>query len=86
MDRVLKLMPDLPAAKAEYVTVTVRYLDDKKAARERDENQGGLIKDEKGEVSIYTPYGRVRTFHDKQKTTVSERKKTDGGGVHTERC
>ncbi|MFO0825310.1 MAG: hypothetical protein U0792_19675 [Gemmataceae bacterium] len=70
MDRVLKLMPDLPPPKAEFVTVTVRYLDDKKAERQTHEETGWLIKNEKGVVVIHTPHGRLRTLHDKQKTNI----------------
>jgi hypothetical protein len=81
MDRVLKLMPDLPGAKAEYATVTVRYLDDKTVERAKDEHQGWLIKNEKGVVEIYTPHGRVRAFRDKMETKVWEREKTPDGGV-----
>jgi hypothetical protein len=34
MNEVLSMIPDLPGSKAEFVTVTVRYLDDKKVARQ----------------------------------------------------
>lgn len=81
MDRVLKLMPDLPAAKAEFVTVTVRYLDDKKAEREKSETHGWLVKKDGDTVEISTPHGRVRSFRDKEKTHVSEGEKTADGGV-----
>jgi hypothetical protein len=80
MDRVLKLMPDLPGAKAAYVNVTVRYLDDKKAERDKDEEQGWLIKNENGAVEIYTALGRIHAFRDKRKTTAWVSEKTGDGG------
>jgi hypothetical protein len=79
MERVLKLMPELPAPKAKFVTVTVRYLDDKKTEHEKDEEQGWLVKQEKDVVEIYTPHGRVLSFHDKQKKKITERKRSEDG-------
>jgi hypothetical protein len=79
MDRVLGLMPDLPAAKAQFVTITVRYLDEKKAERAKDVTHGWLAKKEKDEVVIYTPHGRVCSFHDHEKTEISETEKVEGG-------
>lgn len=71
MDRVLKLMPDLPAANAEFVTVTVRYLDGKKEVRDSDEERGWLMKKEGDTITITTLHGRVHSFKDKEKTQVS---------------
>jgi hypothetical protein len=71
MDRVLKLMPELPPANAEFVTVAVRYLDGKKVVRDRDEERGWLVKKEGDTVTIYTLHGRVHSFKDKEKTKVS---------------
>jgi hypothetical protein len=79
MDRVLKLIPDLPGAKAEFVTVSVRYLDDNKAQRDKFEDHGWLAKNERGIVEIYTQYGRVRTYRDKEKTSVWDRERTADG-------
>ncbi|OWK37773.1 hypothetical protein [Fimbriiglobus ruber] len=71
MGRVLELLPDLPAAKAEFVTVTVRHLDDKMMERKKHEDQGWLVKKDAATVEIYTPYGRTHTYRDKEKTTTS---------------
>ena len=71
MDRVQKLMPDLPAAKADFVTVTIRYRDGKKVVRQKEEERGWLVKKDGGNVTIYTLHGRVHSFKDKEKLTIS---------------
>lgn len=81
MDHVLTLMPDLPAANAEFVKVTVRYLDETGAELQKKTVYGWLVKRDGATVAIYSPQGRVRSFRDKEKTQVHEREKTADGGV-----
>jgi hypothetical protein len=75
MDDVQALLTDLPPAKAEFVEVTVKYLDKDKKVRDTDASRGWLVRREKDAVEIYTPYGRLETFLDgeKKKHTLSER-------------
>jgi len=57
MDEVLAFMPDLPGPKAQFVTVTTRYLDDKKVAKETFGETGWLVRRDKDVVEIYSPHG-----------------------------
>src|SRR5262249_30308895 len=59
MEDLLALMPGLPGPKAEFVTVTVRYLDDKKVTKQTSDETGWLVRREKDVVEVYTPYGRT---------------------------
>src|SRR5262249_16532364 len=81
MERVLALMPELPPAKAEFGIVTIRYLDDKKAERDKWEVRGWLLRKAGDQVEIYTPHGRwvSSTNGRKPETTVPE--PVPSGGV-----
>jgi hypothetical protein len=79
MGRMLTLMPDLPGADAGFVTVTVRYRDDKKAEREKHEESGWLVRKADGVVEIYIPHGRMHAFRDREKTKVWLSEKTADG-------
>jgi hypothetical protein len=76
----------LPEPKAEFVTVTVRYVDEKKVARETFDETGWLVRREKDVVEVYTPHGRVETARPGEKKRVSHSEKApDGNGwVHSE--
>ena len=72
MDDVNALIPDLPPAKAEFVRVTVRYLDDKKEEKETGEHLGWQLKRDKGTVTIYTPFAARVTIRDGERTTITQ--------------
>jgi HEAT repeat protein len=81
---VLKLLPDLPGKGAEFVTVSIRYLDEKKKERDKDEETGWVIERTEDAVAVYTPYGRVvrHTNQAKSRREIRERiPAAEGGGV-----
>jgi hypothetical protein len=71
MDQVLSLMTELPPARAEFVAVTVRYRDDKKAVKQTRTILGWLIRREKDTVEVYTPYGQPETVRQGEHKRVS---------------
>jgi hypothetical protein len=82
MDQVLALMPELPPAKAEFVTATVRYLDDKKVVKETWDVQGWLIRRQGERVEVYTPYGRPETLVNGERKQVDHHEPLpEGNGV-----
>jgi hypothetical protein len=74
MDETVALLVELPSAKARFVTVHIRYLDDKKTVRGTWEAKGWLIREKRDLVELYMPYGRSETF---QK---GEKERRDRGG------
>lgn len=82
--RLTELLPDLPPADAELVTVTVRYLDDKSIERQKYEWRGWREKSADGVVRILTTRGRVESFPDKEKSRLNvEELLPDGGRQYT---
>jgi hypothetical protein len=75
MENVQSLLTELPPAKAEFVEVTVKYLDSDKKVRDTHASRGWLIRQDKDTVEIYTPYGHSQSFRngEKDKHTLSER-------------
>jgi hypothetical protein len=79
MDEVIALIPDLPPAKAEFVRVTTRYIDDKKQEKEKDEQLGWQLERDKGAVTIYTPFASRVTIRDGERTKISQSEKIPNG-------
>ena len=79
MEDVLALMPDLPGPKAEFVTITVRYLDAKSAIKDTYEVTGWLVRREKEVVEVYTPFGRSEVERPGGKKRVKHREKAPDG-------
>ncbi len=79
MEDVVALIPDLPAAQAEFVTVTVRYLDEKEQEKDNSKVSGWQLGKEKDAVTIYTPYGNTQTLRDGERTQISQSKRIPNG-------
>jgi hypothetical protein len=79
MDEVIALIPDLPSAKAEFVRVTVRYLDDKKQEKGKGEYFGWQLQRDKGAVTIYTPYASRETLRDGERTKITQSERMPNG-------
>jgi hypothetical protein len=62
MDELIALMPELPPANAEFVRVTVRYLDKAKIERGKEERFGWLLRNDGNAVEIHMPSGKTRAF------------------------
>jgi hypothetical protein len=86
MDQVLALLTELPPAKAEFVKLSVRHIDEKKAIKESWDTHGWLIRRKGDTIEVYSPYGRQQTFHNGEKKRVehSERSPDGKGTVHYE--
>jgi hypothetical protein len=74
LDELQALLIDLPSKDAEFVEVTMRYLD-KDVVKETETARGWVLKQDKAEVTIFSPHGAREVYRDKEKTriTVSER-------------
>jgi hypothetical protein len=81
MADVTALMPELPAADARLVSVTVRYLDDKQTERRKHVTRGWFAGRDGDIVRVYTPHGRVFAVREKEKTHVGEPVEHPNGGV-----
>jgi hypothetical protein len=84
MGEVIALIPDLPAAKAELVRVTVRYLDDKKQEKEKEERLGWQLERDKGAVTIYTPFASRVTIRDGESTKITQSERLPNGARYWE--
>jgi hypothetical protein len=79
MHEVIALIPDLPPAEADFVQVTVRYLDDQKQEKEKEEHPGWLLARDKGAVTIFTPYASRDTIRDGERTKISQSERVPNG-------
>lgn len=79
MERVIALIPDLPPAKAEFVRVTIRYLDDKQQEKEKGESLGWQLEHDRGTVTIYTPYASRVTIRDGERTKITQSERIPNG-------
>jgi hypothetical protein len=79
MGQVIALIPDLPPANTGLVRVTVRYLDDKKQEKEKEEHFGWQCERNKEAVTIYTPYASRVTIRDGERTKVSQSERVPNG-------
>lgn len=78
LDDLQALLIDLPGKDADFVEVTIRYLQ-KEQVKETDKFSGWLLKQEKNEVTIYSPYGTHKTYRDKEKTKISVSERIENG-------
>ena len=78
MSELQSLLIELPAKDAEFVNVTVRYLE-KDEVKQLAEVRGWLLKQDKDTVTIFTPYGTQETYRDKEITEITVAKPTENG-------
>jgi hypothetical protein len=78
LDDLQALLIELPAKDADFVEVTIRYLQ-KDEVKETSKAQGWLLKQDKTEVTIFSPYGTKKTFRDNEKTKVRVGERTKNG-------
>jgi hypothetical protein len=77
-DDLQALLIDLPAKDADFVELTIRYVE-KDEVKRSDKVLGWLLKQDKNEVTIYSPYGGHNTYRDKEKTKIRVGKPIEGG-------
>jgi hypothetical protein len=83
IDELQTLLIDLPAKDAEFVEVTIRYLD-RDAVKETEKARGWLLKQDKNEITIFSPHGNREVYRDKQKTKITVSEPTGDGVRYSE--
>jgi len=78
VDELQALLLDLPAKDADFVEITIRYME-KDTVKRTGKVQGWLLKQDKNEVTIYSPYGIRETYRDRENTKISVGMEVEGG-------
>jgi hypothetical protein len=78
LDELQALLIELPAKDADFVEITVRLMD-KKEEKRSYKAHGWLLRQDKNETTIYSPYGSRETYWDQEKTKMRVGKAIEGG-------
>ena len=78
LDELEALMIDLPPKDADFVEITLRYLD-KDQVKDTDTARGWLVRGDADSVTIHTPLGRDRTYRDHEPARIWLHEKTEDG-------
>lgn len=78
LDELQALLIELPAKEADFVEIAVRLMD-KGEVKHSYKAHGWLLKQDKSETTIYSPYGNRETYRDKEKTKTTVSERTENG-------
>ena len=78
LDQLQALIIDLPDKNAEFVEITVKYMD-KDQVKDIARVHGWLLEKDANSFTIYSPYGHREICENNEKTQIWQSEKTEGG-------